>query len=78
VVARLAFDGAGSVERLAEAQSVLLALADTTTILSAPPAWKQGIDIWGRLPDGFEVMRSLREAFDPERTVNPGRFANFL
>ena len=48
------------------------------TILAAPPSWKQGIDVWGRLPAGFEVMRSLREQFDPKRTINPGRFAGFL
>ena len=68
----------GSASSLAEAQSLLLGLAETATILAAPPAWKQGIDVWGRLPAGFEVMRSLREQFDPERTINPGRFAGFL
>ena len=68
----------GSSASLAEVQGVLLGLADTATILAAPPAWKQGIDVWGRLPEGFEVMRSLREQFDPQRTINPGRFAGFL
>ena len=78
VVARLDFAATGSPERLAEAQGLLLALADTATILAAPPAWKQGIDVWGRMPEGFEVMESLRRQFDPARTVNPGRFAGFL
>jgi glycolate oxidase FAD binding subunit len=63
---------------LAEVQSVLLGLAETATILSAPASWKDGIDVWGRLPAGFDVMRSLREQFDPKRTINPGRFAGFL
>ena len=31
-------------------QAVLLGLADTATILAAPPDWKRGIDVWGRLP----------------------------
>ena len=78
VVARLDFGGGGSPERLAEAQAVLLGLADTATILAAPTAWKRGLDVWGRLPDGFDVMRALREEFDPARTINPGRFAGFL
>jgi glycolate oxidase FAD binding subunit len=78
VVARLDLGAQGCAERLAEVQSVLLALAETATILAAPTAWKRGIDIWGRPPDGFEVMRALREEFDPNRTVNPGRFAGFL
>jgi glycolate oxidase FAD binding subunit len=78
VVARLEFGGKGSPRLLADAQGRLLGLADTATILAAPPAWKHGIDVWGRLPEGFDVMRSLREQFDPKRTINPGRFAGFL
>ncbi|MDF2760932.1 MAG: glycolate oxidase subunit glcE [Thermomicrobiales bacterium] len=78
VVAQLDFGREGSSSVLAEAQGVLLGLADTATILTAPPAWKHGIDVWGRLPEGFDVMRSLREQFDPKRTINPGRFAGFL
>lgn len=68
----------GSAERLAEIQSLVLGLADTAAILSAPPAWKSGIDVWGRKPEGFAVMQSLREEFDPRRSINPGRFAGFL
>ena len=78
VVARVDFGRNGSAERLAGVQSILLGLAETATILAAPPAWKRGIDVWGTLPDGFDVMRSLRQQFDPRRTMNPGRFAGFL
>jgi glycolate oxidase FAD binding subunit len=78
VVARLDFGSEGTADLLAEVQSVLLGLADTATILAAPPPWKHGIDVWGRLPEGFNVMRTLREQFDPKRTINPGRFAGFL
>jgi glycolate oxidase FAD binding subunit len=78
VVLRIEPGTQGSATWLAEMQSVFLALADSATILSAPPVWKQGIDVWGRLPEGFEVMKSLRQEFDPTRTINPGRFAGFL
>ena len=78
VVARLDFGNKGSAAFLADLQGVLLGIADTVTILAAPPSWKHGIDVWGRLPEGFDVMRSLREQFDPKRTINPGRFAGFL
>jgi len=78
VTLRLDFGANGSPDRLAEAQTVLLALADTATILAAPSAWKRGLDVWGRHPDGFDYMRSLRQEFDPQRTINPGRFAGFL
>jgi glycolate oxidase FAD binding subunit len=78
VVARLALGDEGSAERLADVQAMLLNLATTATILAAPAPWKRDIDVWGRLPDGFEVMQSVRQQFDPERTINPGRFAGFL
>jgi glycolate oxidase FAD binding subunit len=78
VVARLDLGSAGSPGGLAQVQASLLSLAETVTILAAPPSWKRGIDVWGRLPEGFEVMQALRKQFDPERTINPGRFAGFL
>lgn len=70
--------GDGSAARLAEVQRIALDLAESATILSAPPEWKEGIDIWGTTPAGLEVMAEIREQFDPKRTLNPGRFAGFL
>lgn len=75
---RLDFGDTASAGRLGEAQTILLSLAETATILGAPPEWKEGLDVWGRQPDGFDYMRSLRQEFDPRRTINPGRFAGFL
>ncbi len=68
----------GSAARLGELQRIALDLAESATIVSAPPAWKQGIDVWGATPAGLEVMAEIREQFDPKRTLNPGRFAGFL
>jgi glycolate oxidase FAD binding subunit len=78
VTARLDFGAEGSADRLAAVQSALIGLATTVTILAAPAPWKLGLDVWGQIPEGFEVMQALREQFDPSRTVNPGRFAGFL
>ena len=68
----------GNAERLAELQRVALDLAESATILAAPPEWKAGIDVWGTAPAGLEVMAAIRDQFDPRRTLNPGRFAGFL
>jgi glycolate oxidase FAD binding subunit len=78
VVARLDLDSEGSPEKLAALQDALQGIAHTVTVLAAPPLWKRGIDVWGRLPEGFDVMQELRQQFDPQRTINPGRFAGFL
>jgi glycolate oxidase FAD binding subunit len=29
---------------------------------------------WGAPPQGLDVMRRIREEFDPLRLLNPGRF----
>jgi len=33
-----------------------------------------GIDAWGARPATLDVMRCLKQAFDPDRILNPGRF----
>lgn len=53
----------------------VLRSVDNLTVLAAPPAWKRPIDVWGREPATIEVMRAIKREFDPERVLNPGRFA---
>lgn len=36
------------------------------------------LHVWGELPPGFEAMRALKARFDPNRTLNPGRFVGGL
>jgi glycolate oxidase FAD binding subunit len=43
-------------------------------ILSAPPASKDGIDIWGSAPSSLSLMREIKRQFDPNGLLNPGRF----
>ncbi len=75
VVVRGSFFEGGTRDALQGLQERLLAVADHVTILHAPPDWKQGLDIWGRPPETLDVMRALKEQFDPQRVLNPGRFA---
>lgn len=43
-------------------------------VLSAPPAWKRGIDVWcGEPPASLALMRKLKALYDPARVLNPGR-----
>jgi len=36
------------------------------------------VDVWGPEPPGFQVMRRLKERFDPWGVLNPGRFIGGL
>jgi len=43
-------------------------------VLRAPLEVKRQVDVWGSAGDALPLMRRLREQFDPQRTLNPGRF----
>lgn len=39
----------------------------------APVKIKEKINVWGHLPGGVDIMRILKERFDPKGIMNPGR-----
>lgn len=39
-----------------------------------PLAVKRQIDVWGEHPHGMEIMRRIKQKFDPLAILNPGRF----
>lgn len=43
-----------------------------------PLAVKRRIDVWGEAPSGMEVMRRIKEQFDPLGILNPGRLVGRL
>ncbi|WP_432988101.1 FAD-binding oxidoreductase [Dactylosporangium sp. CA-233914] len=42
-------------------------------VLTAPPAVRTRVDVWGHV-DGLDLMRRVKEQFDPAGTLAPGRF----
>ena len=76
VVVRLRFpEERSGAEALFAWRERLLALADYVVVLAAPAPWKRDLDVWGRPPETLDVMRALKAQFDPNRVLNPGRFA---
>ena len=49
------------------------ALGGATVVLDAPAEVKTVVDTWGPVP-ALELMRRVKEQFDPERRLAPGRF----
>ena len=58
---------------LAQLRPAVMATEGYTTLLRAPAATKAGLDVWGPVP-GLELMRRVKDRFDPARTLAPGRF----
>ena len=44
------------------------------TILDAPQALKQQINIWGYSGNALKTMQTIKNQFDPQNILNPGRF----
>ena len=45
----------------------------TVTVLRAPRAVREVVDAWGPVP-GLDLMHRVKERFDPDRRLSPGRF----
>ena len=44
------------------------------TILDAPVAFKQQLDVWGYRGNALELMRRIKQQFDPKNILSPYRF----
>ncbi|MFD0891602.1 FAD-binding oxidoreductase, partial [Streptosporangium algeriense] len=49
-------------------------LGGRLVVLAAPYGWDEGIDRWGPV-GALPLMRRVKERFDPDRRMSPGRFA---
>ncbi len=59
---------------IADVRARVGALGGTLTVDAAPFALKAEVDVWGDEPGGMSIMRRIKEAYDPEATLSPGRF----
>jgi glycolate oxidase FAD binding subunit len=50
----------------------------STFVESAPLAFKREIDVFGPQRGDFAIMTRLKDEFDPQRTLSPGRFMGRL
>jgi glycolate oxidase FAD binding subunit len=60
--------------KLAEMRRLAQARGGQMLILRAPDDIKTQIDVWGEVGPTEGLMRALKEKFDPNRLLNPGRF----
>jgi glycolate oxidase FAD binding subunit len=63
-----------SLAALEAARQAALRGAGSLVVDRAPDAFYPGLDAWGPTPNAFAVMKALKQRFDPESRLNPGRF----
>ncbi|MEU4565833.1 FAD-binding oxidoreductase [Micromonospora sp. NPDC023956] len=80
-VAHAVLPGDTPVERVASVltavRQVLLSREGRCVVLSAPPAVRQGVDLWGDLP-ARSRLRAAKQHLDPHHRLAPGRLPGGL
>jgi glycolate oxidase FAD binding subunit len=54
--------------------TAMLARWPQLTVTAAPPTLTAGLPVWGAPPANLELMRRIKQEFDPDNLLNPGRF----
>ncbi len=65
------------VAAVAELRREAAALDGQVVVVEAPAATKRELDVWGPAR-GIDVMRRVKDQFDPDRRMTPGRFVGGL
>ena len=63
-------------ETVKSLRNALGPLQGRLTIESAPIELKQACNVWGPSGSGARLMHSIKETFDPQAILNPGRFVD--
>ena len=65
--------GASDLAPLDELRGAVAAYDGGVVVVKAPTSAKQGVDVWGPTR-GIAVMRRIKDQFDPDGRMSPGRF----
>ncbi|MCE2500314.1 MAG: FAD-binding oxidoreductase [Dehalococcoidia bacterium] len=71
-------DPVQTAKELREIQSTAASLGGDAVLERCPTPVKQYIDAWGSQRSGMNIMRRIKQQFDPENVLNPGRFIGGL
>ncbi|MDP9459467.1 MAG: FAD-binding oxidoreductase, partial [Actinomycetota bacterium] len=77
-VAYAAVPAAGAAELLPGLRAAMAPHDGTAVLLHAPEGVRSQLDHWGPVGDALGLMRRVKERFDPERRMSPGRFVGGL
>jgi glycolate oxidase FAD binding subunit len=77
VFARIVADPPSLVNVLERLRAEAMERRGSLVVESARPALAERFDVWGPSP-ALELMRRVKARFDPNNTLNPGRFIGRL
>ncbi len=77
-VAYAAVPATAAVDALPGLRATIAPHDGTAVVLRAPDAVRDRLDHWGPVGDSLGLMRRVKERFDPERRMSPGRFVGGL
>lgn len=60
-------------DRVAQVRSHFEAMGGFFSVLQAPPTVKTSVDVWGYRGNALGLMQSLKQQFDPQGLLSPGR-----
>jgi glycolate oxidase FAD binding subunit len=63
-----------AVAAIRELRKRVAARGGSLVLVKAPPELKRAVDVWGPPGDTIGLMRRVKERFDPDRRLSPGRF----
>jgi glycolate oxidase FAD binding subunit len=75
-LAEVRIEGSDAAQRalLSPLEAEIEKLGGSLVVARAPLALKRELDVWGRAGASLEVMRRIKQKFDPAGVLNPGRF----
>jgi glycolate oxidase FAD binding subunit len=71
-------DPAATAAMVTAARTALESHRGSLVVEAAPAELRAAIDPWGAPPGSFAIMKQLKQRFDPEGRLNPGRFVGGL
>jgi glycolate oxidase FAD binding subunit len=77
-VAHATLPGDSAADALPALRAALAPHDGTAVLLRAPDAVRHRLDHWGPVGDALDLMQRVKERFDPERRMSPGRFVGGL
>jgi glycolate dehydrogenase FAD-binding subunit len=64
---------------VAQLRDAVAPVGGSVVVEAAAPALRAALDPWGPVaPNALDLMRAIKEQFDPNRILNPGRFVGGL